>query len=153
MDITKESVKEWISDLCARTERMVDKGGGVSYAPLFSYMAGMNEVQAAFCFGLEKQNMLALLGDFTIDEVGLLPLAHDINEYMDKQTRQHLRSLPLDFMLYWDELAMRGAMALTKNAPAVWIGGMRERARSIQRNMLIASETENVVHVNFRRRG
>ena len=88
MDITKESVKEWISDLCARTERMVDKGGGVSYAPLFSYMAGMNEVQAAFCFDQEKRNMLALLGDFTIDEVGLLPLAHDINEYMDKQTRQ-----------------------------------------------------------------
>lgn len=153
MDITKESVKEWISDLCARTERMVDKGGGVSYAPLFSYMAGMNEVQAAFCFDQEKRNMLVLLGCFSIDEIAHLPLAADINQYMDKQTRQHLRGLPLDFMLYWEDLTAQGDMAMMQNAALNWLGVMRVRAREIQRSLLIASETDNIVHVNFRRRG
>lgn len=131
----------------------MDITSGAAYGPLFTFEDGLSEIQSVFCFDQQKLNMLSLFGDYTIEEIDDLPLAVDIHQYMDKQTRQHLRSLPLDFMLYWDELAMRGAMALTKNAPAVWIGGMRERARSIQRNMLIASETENVVHVNFRRRG
>lgn len=128
----------------------MDISSGAAYGPLFTFEEGLSEIQSVFCFDQQKLNMLSLFGDYSIEEIDDLPLAVDIHQYMDKQTREHLRKLPLHFMDYWSSID-NGEAAITKSAPPGYISTMRVRAAKLQRNLLVSDQHENVVTVNFRK--
>lgn len=78
------------------------------------------------------------------------PIAASIEEFMDKQTREALRGMPLDFMHYWRSVD-DGELGLTGGWPADYRGVMEARAKACQRRLTILEETDNVIRVNFRR--
>ncbi len=128
----------------------MDITSGAVYAPLFKFHDNLSEVQAIFCVDQQKMNMLSLFGDYTIDELDTLPLAADIHEYMDKQTREHLRKLPLDFMRYWQTID-NDSSAMTQSVGPGHLSVMRVRAEKLQRSIMVTDRHDNVVTVNFRK--
>lgn len=128
----------------------MDITSGVAYVPLFKFNDNLTEVQAIFCVDQQKMNMLSLFGDYTIDELDTLPLAADIHEYMDKQTREHLRKLPLDFMRYWQTID-NDSSAMTQSVGPGHLSVMRVRAEKLQRSIMVTDRHDNVVTVNFRK--
>lgn len=125
-----------------------DITSGVAYAPLYKWLPGMSAVQAAFCFDQQKRNMLALLGEHTIEEIATLLIAADIHEYMDSQTREHLRRLPLAFVAYWQQWET-GTPAITRNWPDPSAEGLLARAKDLQHELV--GDEANVIHVNFKK--
>jgi hypothetical protein len=128
----------------------MDITSGAVYAPLFKFHDNLSKVQAIFCVDQQKMNMLSLFGDYTIDELDTLPLAADIHEYMDKQTREHLRKLPLDFMRYWQTID-NDSSAMTQSVGPGHLSVMRVRAEKLQRSIMVTYRHDNVVTVNFRK--
>lgn len=129
----------------------MDISTGEIYAPMFELREGCSDLQAVFCVDRQKRNLLALIGDYDLSELNDLPLAADINEYMDTQTREHLRKMPLEFMKYWALVSDGQTPVMLQSLDPGYIDGMHKRAAQIQRNMLVAERNENVTRVNFRR--
>lgn len=120
------------------------------YEPLFEYKDGVSEVQSAFCFDQQKRNMLALIGSYTLDQIHGLPVASDIHEFMDKQTRTALMGRPLAFVDYWMDVD-NGGTGMMQHAPPGYLTKMRSRARLLEKAMHGVVEYENVIQVNFRK--
>ncbi len=128
----------------------MDITSGVAYVPLFKFNDNLTEVQAVFCVDQQKRNMLSLFGDYSLQELDTLPLASDIHAFMDKQTREQLRNLPLDFVRYWQTID-DGSSAMTQSVGPGHLSVMRVRAEKLQRSIMVTDRHDNVVMVNFRK--
>ena len=128
----------------------MDITSGVAYVPLFKFNDNLTEVQAVFCVDQQKRNMLSLFGDYSLQELDTLPLASDIHAFMDKQTREQLRNLPLDFVRYWQTID-NDSSAMTQSVGPGHLSVMRVRAEKLQRSIMVTDRHDNVVMVNFRK--
>lgn len=60
-----------------------------------------------------------------------------IHEYMDKQTRAQLMTLPLSFMGYWREEDRKGGMALAEQMPKDYLMRMTLQAHKAQARLVM----------------
>lgn len=88
----------------------------------------------------EQKHNLTWLCYPEIDQKGLgvvpLPFIDSINAYMDKQTRNHLKTLPLMFMRYFADLSKDGYLALTEKMPVNYLSTMYVQAHKAQARLV-----------------
>jgi hypothetical protein len=133
---------------------MSDIKSGIAYSPMQAYDKSLLEV-SNFCFDKAKWN-LAWLAEPRIDDEGVAallgnPIAASIDEFMDKETREHLRKPPLDFMRYWNTLLKQGDPALAKGWPQHFSAVMEIRAQDAQERLFGLVLEGNVIFAKFGR--
>lgn len=131
---------------------------GEKYPPKpFVFKMGLTSVQSAFCFDQAKANFFWLV-EPRVDAEGLdaardNPIAEDIQESMDHETRAWLQKLPLKFLDYWEKAIRQGPLNLEFNLPPDYMRTMTKRAHEAQTRLLCIVDDGNVRRVNFRRAG
>lgn len=129
---------------------------GEQYVARFKFTEALAPEQRFLCFDQAKTNLFWLV-EPRIDTEGVEaargnPIAEDIDEHMDSQTRVVLQGLPLPFVDYWLKIDRGGEALMSQRWPANYRETMLARANEAQRRLLGIVEAGNVVRVNFRRK-
>ena len=134
---------------------MVDISVGYKYAPMPTFVAGMDKDVSHFCFDVQKWNLAWLLvPGVDVRGIGALvenPIAAAIHTYMDAKTRDALRLKPLEFLRYWVGLCKQGTPYLASACPEGYLGVMETRAQDAHERLFGVEVVGNIVFAKFGR--